>query len=188
MLPFYHCKWRLDGTPNIPMAKRMESFEICDCGMLVTHEAIATTRLASSEYNVALQSADSTMRKLNALYALTHDESAQLLCVHYMKECGDKEAAENLMQECIDALCAQRDRKVHRFRHNGLAAMQLQTEYIMYPEDRLVDLYRQTAQWDKAHQLIQQLRHRDYDASPYARFAVLDMQEKLIKAQDSSLK
>lgn len=187
-LPFYSFQWRLDGTPDIPMAKRMESFEVCECGMLVTHDAIATSRLISEEYTNVLQQPDITMQKLKMLHALTHDESIWLWCAHHSHECGNAEQEGALMQKAIEAIIHKQDRKVLRIQHTELASMSLDTEYIMYPEDRLVDLYRQTKQWDKALQTIQELRHQEYGAYPHARFAVLNLQEKLIKTHNSFIK
>ncbi len=186
-LPFYDFKWRLDGTPDLPMAKRMESFEVCECGMLVAHDAIATTRLTSKEHNDALQQKDITVRKLKVLHALTHDESLWLWCAHYYQECGDEEQMNVFLNKAIDAILNQQDRKVLRMPYTELSRIPLNTEYIMYPEDRLVDLYRQTKQWGKALQVIQKLRQQEYGAYPYARFAVLNLQENLIKAHNSSI-
>ncbi len=186
-LPFYQFKWCLDGTPKIPITQRLQSFHICDCGMLVTGETLPTHVLKLPEYQQALQHTDINLRKLGALYCITHDESIWLWYAHYFDEQNNHETAQHYLAKAIDAINNNTDRKTIQIFPGDFDGVKLEDVFDLQPQDRLVDLYRQTKQWELASQLIDSLRTQSYLIPPHERFAFLKREEKLICAHDSSM-
>lgn len=187
-LPFYNFKWRLDGTPDLPMAKRMESLEICECGMLVSNVALSTRFFNAPEYQFALQETDPVLRKLKAWSVLLNgDAGLHMFYAHHYRECGNAEDEQIELCKAIDTIERGIDNATLRVFPKDCPQVKFKSEHFMTPEDRLVDLYRRTAQWDKALVLIQQLRTKEYTVRPNAKFAILDYEERLIKSKNSSV-
>ena len=57
----------------------------------------------------------------------------------------------------------------------------------LHPEVRLVDIYRQMGEWEKANTQIASLRNREYFEHPSEMFEYLALEEKLIKRHDSTI-
>ena len=187
-LPFYNFKWRLDGTPDLPIAKRMESLEICECGMLVSHVAFSTYFFQTQAYQEALQEESPVLRKLKAWSVLLNcDAGLHMFYAHYYHECGDIENEQLAIQQAIKVIEDGVDNATLRVFPHEFPKVQLKSEHFMTPEDRLVDLYRRASQWDKALTLIHQLRNGKYVVKPNAKFAILDYEEKLIQAKNNSV-
>lgn len=187
-LTFHYFTWRLDGTPNIPMTKRMESLSVCECGMLVSHIALSTHFFQTQAYKDALQEEDLVLRKLKAWSVLLNsDYSLHLFYAHYYRECNDNANEQLCLKKAIDVIEQGVDNVTLRVLPKDCPQVRFQSEHFMTPEDRLVDLYRRTSQWDKALALIRQLRNKEYFVTPNAKFAILDYEEKLIKAHDASV-
>jgi hypothetical protein len=186
-LPFYQFKWCLDGTPKIPITQRLQSFHICECGMLVTGETLPTHVLQLPEYEQALRRTDMNLRKLDALYCITRDESIWLWYAHYLNEQNNEEATQHYLNKAIEAIINNTDHKTIQIFPDDFDGVKLEDALDLQPQDRLVDLYRQTKQWEKALQLINTLRNQPYPFHPHERFAFLKREERLICAHDSSI-
>lgn len=188
-IPMHQAKWRLDGTPDMSIVDMMSAFVFCECGMLVSYPPFSTCHFTKPSYQTALQEPDIVLRTLKAWEILTnYADGLYTLYAHYYHECGQFEDERMALLQAIDTIKRGGDPSAITLDASECANAKFTGTYFMSAEDRLVDLYRRTEQWDKALTTIQELRNQKYMVQPIAKFMVLDQQERWIRKQDSSVK
>lgn len=185
-LTLYDTKYLLDGTPALPMTKLLERIHICDCGMLVAPVEYPIAIMNNPGYKEGLFQPDPILRKLDLLISATGDLSALTYYAQYYNEIGDADKEKQALLQAIEALESGEDRRALAVPAGQF--MSLHTNYSMhqYTEDRLIDLYRRTKQYEKAKILIKQRREKQYPVTPHEIFAFLSLEEKLMRQNNSS--
>lgn len=187
-LMLHHTKYLLDGTPALPMTKLLERIHVCDCGMLITPVEYSIVIMNNPRYTEGLSQSDPILRKLDLLISATGDLSALTYYAQYYNEIGDADKEKQALLRAIEALESGKDRMTLIVPANQFSSLHTNYPMHQYVEDRLIDLYRRTKQYEKAKILIKQRREKQYPLTPHEIFAFLSLEEKFMRQNNSSAK
>ena len=186
----YHC---LDGVHQLPIDKWAQRYVVCTtCGLLygkAHNPLVANPNIMD----------DSTYRHLSQSAEMSHEEKVVLMLIQE----GTHTAP--LWEKLLPRVYADNDREkyleaLRQVEKNILAHKESSTRMVecgklrwqygafgLHPEVRLVDIYRQMGEWEKANTQIASLRNREYFEHPSEMFEYLALEEKLIKRHDSTI-
>lgn len=186
----YHC---LDGVHQLPIDKWAQRFAVCTkCGMLYSkaHNPLVTNPKVMD---------NPTYRGLSRNTEMSHEEKVVLMLIQesaynapqwerllprvYVNKNSLKhmQALETIEQYILGG----RDRPI-RMRECGIIAPQNQ-HCILHPIEKLVDIYRQMGEWEKALSLIKQLHKEQSTDTPDFQREYLKLEQHLIKKKNREI-
>ncbi len=174
----------LDGMYQLGLEKWAQRYVICtSCGTLYGRG------LAVSQEKVACQNVSEMSHAERVLLTLIDDDAysaplwEQRLPHVYAGIQHDKYL--NALQKVAQNILSGKESPM-RLRECG--KLQWQYGYLMmYPEVRLVDIYRQMGEWQKANEQIRMLRRTMHTDTPDELKEYLKLEESLIQHQDSKI-
>lgn len=183
----------LDGVHKIPIDKWAQRYVVCvKCGILYgkAHNPLVINPKVME---------NTAYRCLSQNTEMSHEEKVVLMLI---QECAyNAPLWERLLphvyagkdaEKYIQALCqVERNILTHKERPARLLECgSLHWKYGwfgLYPEVRLIDIYRQMGEWEKAKQQIAYVRQKEYFEYPDQLFDYLKLENKLIKRRDNTI-
>ena len=123
-------------------------------------------------------------KPFNAMY---HPMYMPLYYAHYYREVGDAEQAHRWLRTAIENIESGADDEVYNMEGMDFAAYHIQGVFHLTPEVRVVDLYRQAGEYDKALQHIAQLKCTPEYEMDNALMQYIEYQEMLLASQNTNL-
>lgn len=180
----------LDGMPKLPVKDLMKRFAVCSkCGLLYTtgKHTKANHAVTDEMYQNAfkMQYADITEKKLCLLNIMYTPACIPLFLAHYYAETHQENKRIQALQQAVDYIINHRDNYVQELHSCG--DLTFEVEFLMQPEYRLVDLYRQMKEWDKATEQIEKLRNTRGNDKNKQLLRYLEHEELLLQKQDHTI-
>lgn len=177
----------LDGMPKLPVSSLMKRFALCTkCGLLYTTGKHTPAKYAVTDEvyrNVFnMQYTDITEKKLCLLNTMYSPACIPLFLAHYYAETNQQEKRMQALQQAENYITSHRDGYVQELKSCG--SLQFESVLLLFPEHRLIDVYRQMQNWDAATEQIQKIRAGKCND---ALTKYLDFEESLITKQNSDV-
>lgn len=186
-ISYFDCKWRLDGTPAIPMATFLNAFVVCQCGMLVSNMGFEPNIMNSESYKQILNDNRNELQKLKLIQiANGNDATMYIYTANYYHEQGDFDKEQEMLSAAIKAMESGAGNAWETIAPNSFLSIKTKTPIDIGRAEKMIDVYRRMKCWDLALSLIEKERNRLYQADASDIFVYLGKQEQLIKHKNSA--
>jgi hypothetical protein len=179
----------LDGMHDLSVSNFVKAMALCNCGLLcvagTTPEVNPVIKMKSSGYQKALRASyNSTVEQKLALFdALYYLQGKPLYYAHYYDEIGENVKRQQVLLEAINNIINGLDVASYVITDVNMLSSETEKDLILFPELRLIDMYRCTGQFDEALQQIQTIR-KQYGKNFATKY--LNTEERLIKKKNSA--